>query len=652
MIPAPSSILETDNLDAIEEIEFGISDPRKMMQIGARQYSNPEGAVARELATNAYDAHVEAGNSAPIEVTLPTMFDPLFKVTDYGTGMSLEDFRNVYTQFGYSTKEHTNEQTGMLGLGSKAPLAYTDQFLISTVKDGFRTEGVVTRRPDWSIGMKITLHKYTGEPSGTVVTVPVHNVEEFIQKANDMYVFWLPGRILVDGVEPEHNVGKKIAENFYYSNHYSRSYVVMGNVPYRLNNPYELFKGSKINPINFVAYVGMDNGVDFTPAREDLEYTERTKDRLRGIIKEFEQQIVTKAQSEIDKATSHHEAYAAFSEWGGVLGSGLFFELQFRGDKFEPQFKLNAFKYKPGGRRGSSYTVYDLFINNCDNALFVVNHPSGASANSGQKLKVRDWMTLKGRNHSSIYFTGHSAASIPKWINPANIVKWETIKAEVPKTRPTGAGTGNRIPGSWDYITNGEVKKQQSIPATGKLFWVNRRTFRDHHSLQKRMRLFGLTDAVVIDVPGNRLEKFKRDNPSIENFTEHTKKLVELDGEKLLSDEAKLYLSIEYAEVVMLSTLDTSRIDDPDWTKNLDIIRNKESLLTKYKENETLVKSAGLWYNYKQYQSGSSSPMFDRYPLMRLIDWTPWRGNPQFDDDVYLYINAKYAERENNNVSV
>jgi hypothetical protein len=99
-------------------------------------YSNKEEAPVRELMTNAYDAHRMAGKSkVPFQVIVPTMQDPTFGVRDYGVGMDHETIMGLYSEIGGSSKENSNEQVGMLGLGSKSPFAYTDSFTV-TAFDG------------------------------------------------------------------------------------------------------------------------------------------------------------------------------------------------------------------------------------------------------------------------------------------------------------------------------------------------------------------------------------------------------------------------------------------------------------------------------------------------------------------------------------
>ena len=77
------------------------------------------GYPIRELSTNAWDA-----SRGRMEVHLPTSLNPVFRVRDFGPGMSADDMVNVYARLYASTKRGTNESVGGWGLGSKSPFAY------------------------------------------------------------------------------------------------------------------------------------------------------------------------------------------------------------------------------------------------------------------------------------------------------------------------------------------------------------------------------------------------------------------------------------------------------------------------------------------------------------------------------------------------
>src|SRR4029077_7352887 len=109
---------------------FGISaaDSAHIMTIlRDTLYSDKILAIMREYGANAWDANREAGRGQePIEVTIPARGAPTLVIRDHGPGLSRDDIKKVYTQYGASTKRDSDLAVGMLGIGSKSGFAYTD----------------------------------------------------------------------------------------------------------------------------------------------------------------------------------------------------------------------------------------------------------------------------------------------------------------------------------------------------------------------------------------------------------------------------------------------------------------------------------------------------------------------------------------------
>ena len=100
-------------------------------------YANKIRAIVRELSCNAVDSHVASGRTdTPFDVHLPNDLEPWFSIRDYGTGLSHEQVSSIYTTYFESTKTESNDYIGALGLGSKSPFAYTDNFTVTAIKDG------------------------------------------------------------------------------------------------------------------------------------------------------------------------------------------------------------------------------------------------------------------------------------------------------------------------------------------------------------------------------------------------------------------------------------------------------------------------------------------------------------------------------------
>jgi hypothetical protein len=99
-------------------------------------YSNKIRAVVREILCNAHDAHLEAGIDKPIEVKLT---ETELIIRDFGLGIADDNIQEIYTTYFNSSKTAQNALTGGFGLGSKAPFAYTDHFVVESRHDGIKT---------------------------------------------------------------------------------------------------------------------------------------------------------------------------------------------------------------------------------------------------------------------------------------------------------------------------------------------------------------------------------------------------------------------------------------------------------------------------------------------------------------------------------
>lgn len=72
-----------------EERGFQIKNTAKAFKLLiGNLYSDKVGAVVREISANAADAHISVKNQSPFEVCLPSRFEPVLTVRDFGCSMS------------------------------------------------------------------------------------------------------------------------------------------------------------------------------------------------------------------------------------------------------------------------------------------------------------------------------------------------------------------------------------------------------------------------------------------------------------------------------------------------------------------------------------------------------------------------------------
>lgn len=137
-------------------------------------YTYKERAVAREYMTNAYDSHQDAGCAdTPFRVHVPTELEPWFEVQDFGLGLSGEGVVTTFSTFFHSTKENDNSVTGCFGLGSKAGLAVSNQFTVTSIKDGVKTVHVFYKDKQGIPTVDLKSETATDEGNGVTIRLPV-----------------------------------------------------------------------------------------------------------------------------------------------------------------------------------------------------------------------------------------------------------------------------------------------------------------------------------------------------------------------------------------------------------------------------------------------------------------------------------------------
>lgn len=135
-------MIVTEGLAATSNIDnrqaFTIKASAKAFKLlSSNLYSDKPLAIVREIGCNALDSHFMANKvDVPFKIVLPSDMHPYFEVIDYGTGLSDDQVRNIFTTYFESTKTTSNDQIGAMGLGSKSPFSYTDAFEVFARQDG------------------------------------------------------------------------------------------------------------------------------------------------------------------------------------------------------------------------------------------------------------------------------------------------------------------------------------------------------------------------------------------------------------------------------------------------------------------------------------------------------------------------------------
>jgi len=196
-----------NNLETVSS-EFEIAANAKMFDILSNKiYENPIRAIVRELSCNAIDANIEANNNEPFKIYFPDNDKQSLIIEDTGIGMTHEDVMTVYKSYGKSTKSNSNKVIGALGLGGKTPLSYTQQFTLSTAKDGTLNNYIIYKDENGIPNVTLVSSKET-DLTGTSIEVIVkgEDVRKFYQAAIQTFLFFHKMPIILRGEETFYRV--------------------------------------------------------------------------------------------------------------------------------------------------------------------------------------------------------------------------------------------------------------------------------------------------------------------------------------------------------------------------------------------------------------------------------------------------------------
>lgn len=304
-----------------EESKFSIEASAKAFFIlSDGLYSNKILAVIRELSTNAYDSHVEAGKaSTPFDVHIPTHLQPVFFIRDYGTGMTHEDCMQLYTTYFRSTRNNSNEAVGCLGLGSKAPFAYADSFTVEAYLDGTRRIYTAYKNEDGSPVFSLLEETVTSEPNGIKVSINVssNDVNRFHSEAVRVYEYFKIKPNFIGQKLTFRTVDKVLAgKNWYFDDNASDNLIVMGQIAYPIDI-YQLVANLDKSFERHRKFIEYSEGlrifvnigdVDITPSRESLSYSRETKNNILTIVDSITNEIKDKIEEQIANQPSLFKA--------------------------------------------------------------------------------------------------------------------------------------------------------------------------------------------------------------------------------------------------------------------------------------------------------------------------------------------------------
>lgn len=308
-----------------------------LMDMLGKLYRRPAQAVLREYLSNALDAHAsKGGNLPPIQVTLPRKGDkkPLLTIRDFGSGMSEEEFSNILSRYGKSTKRDSNELIGGFGLGAKSGFALSDEFFMSSYQGG---QGLRVRifKDAQNQGYVEVVERFpTAEPDGVLVEVniPLENAGELHPPALKTFFMAYPRNSIA--VLPKKAVGVSIHDSNLFSpleldgnalgwignkrndtSSHNTIYATIGNVIYSLNSS-EVQESAGMEGEKFHSWfeflwccdrtkvINVPVGaVDMPSSREEITLSPKTLTTINGVLSNYFSLLPGHFQKEINQLT-------------------------------------------------------------------------------------------------------------------------------------------------------------------------------------------------------------------------------------------------------------------------------------------------------------------------------------------------------------
>jgi hypothetical protein len=615
-----------------------------IMSVLTNLYSDPEKAIIREYATNAWDAHIEAGILRPIEITTPSNLAPFLTIQDYGIGLDEDGIRRIYSKYGASTKRESNDFNGQLGMGCKSALAYTGQFTVIGIKNGIRTQVLVTKDEDGG-SMTVVSEEPTDEGNGVTVQIPVKPYNNIDRKAKAFFRFWQPGTVLLNGADPTGLNSHKITDDLLMIPNEGQDWLVMGNVPYPVTFNHGL------NGYNVVAYVPIGD-VAFAPSREALNYDKKqTKETLHALEIKIKESIPGAVQRQVDEAKTAVEAMRAANIWREALGRirmkytyrkseipGKFFAPENQKDK-DGNWQDNRFVVSAANSTILSRVSKERAVaaGTIADGLLVYGYDLKFTA--GHKKKLKMFAEQEGLKVEHFVLCRKKPKHL-RWVDKERIVHWEIVKAIKLPTHWTKPANAGRLPGSFDLIIDGKKHKNvaaDDIDASKGLFYraINGNTFPKDREGEADYLVRQLHPGCTIALLAiNRVDKFRRTFPQAVSSRE----AIKADYDALVSqitknDRLAKAIKDDYYGRASLQMIDPEKVKDPEIKKAIELLKlgtaktdalNKFGRLLHYigaKRSEITVE----W----------NSPLED-YPLW---EDSHMRKNP---DHMYAYLNSAF----------
>jgi len=458
-------------------------------------YSRPVEACVREICSNAYDAHVQAGiGHRPFEVTLPTYSDSTFKVRDFGNSIPADEIRNIFATYFSSSKTEDNTQVGCLGLGSKSPLAVSNQFSVESWKDGYYYLWTIYKDENNfpTMSDEPIIKRETTDPSGIRVSIPVDysKRQDFANAVVKVLPYFKTLPTITNGPQLVKKTKRVEFENCWFEDG-SGSYALMGNVLYPINPEIKGLEEYKDLSSQGKLIIPFELGkLEFDASRENLSYSQQIiallKIKFKEVVSEFSKTI----HSKIASAKNAYQAVVSFNEvtnhFDSKLANAIYADMQYEGKPLNTLFpnrkSTNWYKQEPlvpGQKAGELYTLSPYRRSKFGSVLTVEPKSSVHFIYNDDKSKnliARLWLYNESLNGKVNPVYINENVDLDKWLEANHLTKEDLVPmSSIPKVPSRGKSGESRRRAGIFGINGGMTKsyfwkKLDKCPESGYYF--------------------------------------------------------------------------------------------------------------------------------------------------------------------------------------
>lgn len=299
-----------DNLGEKHSMSLSKEGESHIISMLIERYSDSIGSLIRESVANAIDSSRMSNNSPVIARLIKNDQNNWeFQAIDTGLGLSKEDFFKYIGGVGESTKRDNPNVIGGFGIGSKSAGSYTDSYYYTCRKNGVECKFIIFKNED-NTDLQLIHEKSTTEPNGVIVTVPVKYEDryDFSNKLSEQLCYFT--NLIID------NQYSPIKNNFkiFKSEDFQWSEICRDNLLHiSLDDVYYPIDYKKLGIKDIYLPIALkfslQEGIQPTPSREELQYTSTAKKLILAKLKKVANWFIEKYNSEWKEYDSFLEAY-------------------------------------------------------------------------------------------------------------------------------------------------------------------------------------------------------------------------------------------------------------------------------------------------------------------------------------------------------